>query len=60
MGLDAKTYWLTDRQTQCNFDFDLSQMRLDNSIGELGRVLEGRQSKEIEKMERRRHSDLKW
>jgi hypothetical protein len=22
MGLDAKTYWLTDRQSQCNFDFD--------------------------------------
>jgi hypothetical protein len=23
MGLDTKTYWLTDRQSQCNFDFDL-------------------------------------
>jgi hypothetical protein len=22
MGLDTKTYWLTDRQPQCNFDFD--------------------------------------
>jgi hypothetical protein len=22
MGLDTKTYWLTDRQSQCNFDFD--------------------------------------
>jgi hypothetical protein len=22
MGLDTKTYWLTDRQLQCNFDFD--------------------------------------
>jgi hypothetical protein len=22
MGLDAKTYWLTDRQSQRNFDFD--------------------------------------
>jgi hypothetical protein len=22
MGLDAKTYWLTDRQSQCDFDFD--------------------------------------
>jgi hypothetical protein len=22
-GLDTKTYWLTDRQSQCNFDFDL-------------------------------------
>jgi hypothetical protein len=21
MGLDAKTYWLTDRQSQCDFDF---------------------------------------
>jgi hypothetical protein len=26
MGLDSKTYWLTDRQWQCdfNFDFDLT------------------------------------
>jgi hypothetical protein len=22
MGLDAKTYWLTDRQSQSNFNFD--------------------------------------
>jgi hypothetical protein len=22
MGHDTKTYWLTDRQSQCNFDFD--------------------------------------
>jgi hypothetical protein len=21
MGLDTKTYWLTDRQSQCDFDF---------------------------------------
>jgi hypothetical protein len=25
MGLDTKTYWLTDRQSQCDFDFDLIQ-----------------------------------
>jgi hypothetical protein len=27
MGLDTKTYWLTDRQTQCNFDsyFDFEE-----------------------------------
>jgi hypothetical protein len=23
MGLDTKTYWLTNRQSQCDFDFDL-------------------------------------
>jgi hypothetical protein len=23
MGLDINTYWLTDRQSQCDFDFDL-------------------------------------
>jgi hypothetical protein len=23
MGLDTKTYWLTDRQSLCDFDFDL-------------------------------------
>jgi hypothetical protein len=22
MGLDTKTYWLTDRQSQCDFDSD--------------------------------------
>jgi hypothetical protein len=22
MGLDTKTYWLTDRQSQCDSDFD--------------------------------------
>jgi hypothetical protein len=22
MGLDTKTYWLTDRQSQCDFDLD--------------------------------------
>jgi hypothetical protein len=22
MGLDTKTYWLTDRHSQCDFDFD--------------------------------------
>jgi hypothetical protein len=24
MGLDTKTYWLTDRQSQCEFDFDFN------------------------------------
>jgi hypothetical protein len=23
VGLDTKTYWLADRQSQCDFDFDL-------------------------------------
>jgi hypothetical protein len=26
MGLDTKTYWLTDRQSQCDFDFDKSSV----------------------------------
>jgi hypothetical protein len=25
MGLDTKTYWLTDRQSQCNFNFNSSE-----------------------------------
>jgi hypothetical protein len=25
MGLDTKTYWLTDRQSQYDFDFDLTR-----------------------------------
>jgi hypothetical protein len=24
MGLDTKAYWLTDRQSQCDFDFDIT------------------------------------
>jgi hypothetical protein len=24
IGLDTKTYWLTNRQSQCDFDFDFS------------------------------------
>jgi hypothetical protein len=24
MGLDTKTYWLADRQSQCDLDFDLT------------------------------------
>jgi hypothetical protein len=27
MGLDTKTYWLTDRQSQCDFDFEESEVR---------------------------------
>jgi hypothetical protein len=27
MGLDTKTYWLTDRQSQCDFDFDVREIR---------------------------------
>jgi hypothetical protein len=33
MGLDTKTYWLTDRQSECDFDFDSESIRshtLDN------------------------------
>jgi hypothetical protein len=30
MGLDTKTYWLTDRQSQC--DFDLSTMHTAYSL----------------------------
>jgi hypothetical protein len=26
MGLDTKTYWLTDRQSQCDFDFHLRRI----------------------------------
>jgi hypothetical protein len=47
MGLDTKTYWLTDRQSQCDFDFEeLVVVRSWKSsvdeefIWELGRVME--------------------
>jgi hypothetical protein len=26
MGLDTETYWLTDHQSQCDFDFELGQL----------------------------------
>jgi hypothetical protein len=26
MGLDTKTYWLADSQSQCDFDFDFDQV----------------------------------
>jgi hypothetical protein len=28
MGLDTKTYWLTGRQSQCDFDFNFSLVKL--------------------------------
>jgi hypothetical protein len=37
MELDTKTYWLTDRQLQCNFDSDFDVWV---TCQELGRVLE--------------------
>jgi hypothetical protein len=29
MGLDTNTYWLSDRQSQCDFDFDLNRQRIE-------------------------------
>jgi hypothetical protein len=34
MGLDTKTYWLTDRQSQCNFDFDFDYKMLKLGSGQ--------------------------
>jgi hypothetical protein len=33
MGLDTKTYWLTDRQSQCDFDFDLTESKVRVEAG---------------------------
>jgi hypothetical protein len=35
MGLDTKTYWLTARQLQCDFDFDFAAeaRKQDNELG---------------------------
>jgi hypothetical protein len=54
MGLDTETYWLTDRQSQCDFDFD----GLDLGPGEFLVVFRGSRVIEQE-MARRLHSDLK-
>jgi hypothetical protein len=32
MGLDTKTYWLTDRQSQRNFDFDSSVIAVQDKV----------------------------
>jgi hypothetical protein len=34
VGLDTKTYWLTDRQSQCDFDFDFKKSRNQSDINE--------------------------
>jgi hypothetical protein len=36
MGLDTKTYWLTDRQSQCDFDFDLIRESLETAVTRVG------------------------
>jgi hypothetical protein len=36
MGLDTKTYWLTDRQSQCDFDFIRSQSAWEHK--RIGRI----------------------
>jgi hypothetical protein len=37
MGLDTKTYWLTDRQSQCDFNFALSLVILETVADQQGR-----------------------
>jgi hypothetical protein len=32
MGLDSKTYWLTDRQSQCDFDFVRQNFRQEDVV----------------------------
>jgi hypothetical protein len=40
MGLDTKTYWLTDRQSQCDFDFDEGSDRVtDFNWGQLRKIV---------------------
>jgi hypothetical protein len=40
MGLGTKTYWLTDRQLQCDFDFDfelrVTVLRSEKLVAEAG------------------------
>jgi hypothetical protein len=59
-GLDTKTYWLTDRQSQCNFDFDFEvSIKLEGWVV-AGVLVESRGSRVIEQeMARRLNSDLK-
>jgi hypothetical protein len=46
MGLDTKTYWLTDRQSQCDLDLDLADRTTEPvAITVKGRVVEAERNK---------------
>jgi hypothetical protein len=46
MGLNTKTYWLADRQSQCDFDFDREVSRSWDAVNERQEaVMEMRQLK---------------
>jgi hypothetical protein len=34
MGLDTKTYWMTDRQSQCDFDSDFDKDQLPSAVSQ--------------------------
>jgi hypothetical protein len=42
MGLDTKTYWLTDRQSQCDFDLTavVGSEKLVTEAGQFGKLEE--------------------
>jgi hypothetical protein len=44
MGLDTKTYWLTDRQSQCDFNFNFTTQltELDWKLNQPREVRSGR------------------
>jgi hypothetical protein len=52
MGLDTKTYFLTDRQSQCDFDFEF-----DKAVENSGNLRERISIRELGR--RRLHNDLK-
>jgi hypothetical protein len=35
MGLDTKTHWLTDRQSQCDFDFEVTSVVTKSVVTEV-------------------------
>jgi hypothetical protein len=37
MGVDTKTDWLTDRESQCDFDFESFEMAVKNIWEEMAR-----------------------
>jgi hypothetical protein len=48
MGLDTKIYWLTDRQSQCDFDFDFRVEAGSNASTVTLRVVGGDKKKSLE------------
>jgi hypothetical protein len=51
MWLDTKTYWLTDRQSQCNFDFEYDEIPRGGGVKYLHRSSASRRRRQMGSLE---------